>query len=105
LKNKELNYLSEGVFDIYSNEKQSSKIGISLLSEFSKFQIDQHKIIFKRTSQLFLLYIFLAYYFALCLFIVIKNKEDNFKTLQFIRNIISWVVWKDNAARVEVLRT
>jgi len=25
--------------------------------------------------------------------------------MEFVRNIVSWVVWKDNTARVEVLRT
>ena len=76
-----------------------------MLSDFSKFQIDDGKIIFKRTSQLFLLYLFLAYYFAICFFIILINRNDNFKTMEFVRNILSWVMWKDNAARIEVLRT
>lgn len=100
-KNKLLNYMSESQYDIYaSSTKQPTRIGMGLLSEFSKFQIDESRIIFKRTSQLFLLYLFLAYYFGICLFIIITNRSDNFKTIQFVRNIISWVAFKDNNARI-----
>ena len=37
--------------------------------------------------------------------IIVKNRDDHFRTLQFVRNVVSWVLGKDPAARVQVLRT
>jgi len=82
-----------------------SKIGINLLSEFSKFQIEENSIIFKRTSQLYMLYLLFAYFTLFCLFILIKNRVDNQKTIQFVKNIVKWVFLKDRNSRIDVLRT
>lgn len=49
-------------------------IGYKAFKKFSKFEIDENVITFKRTSQLYQLYLFLGYFFVFTLVFIILSK-------------------------------
>lgn len=89
IKTDYLNYISA------ANVAQTTLIGYKALSEFSKFKFREKEILFKRTSLLYLLYLFMAYFSVFCLFLIYYSKDDIFDVGQFVKSISKWVLLND----------
>ena len=80
-------------------------IGYLSLHKFGKFSINEDLIVFKRTAQLFQLYLFFAYFFAFTLIFLIVSRGYLTDSMKFIKNVVAWVVFQKPEARIRVLRT
>ena len=65
----------------------------------------ENEIIFKRTSQLYQLYLFLAYFVAFTLVFLILFRRNFTDSMKFVTNVVSWVIFQNPEARIRVLRT
>lgn len=91
---------------IPSNSSNTANlIGIRALTDFSRFQPEDNSIIFKRTSILYMVYLFFGYFFIVVLGMILFCRKNIFASMKFVHNIFNWAFFKDNNARIEVLRT
>jgi hypothetical protein len=77
-----------------------SLIGYRALKDFNKFKFNGEEIIFKRTSLLYQLYLFLAYFGILTILLILLTKRHLFDTGQFVKNIYRMAFLKDRNARM-----
>ena len=80
-------------------------IGYKALYEFNKFKFDQDQIIFKRTSLVYQLYLFLLYFLLLTLFLVFISRRNLYDSAMFVKHILKWGFLKDRMSRIEVLKS
>jgi hypothetical protein len=80
-------------------------VGYKALYEFNKFKFDESNIIFKRTSQIYQLYLFLAYFILLTLFLVFISRRNLYETGVFAKHLLKWAFLKDRISRIEVLKS
>lgn len=67
--------------------------------------MDHEKIIFKRTSEFYQLYLFLAYFFIAVTLTLYFIKDNLFETMRFVKNLIKWAAFENPQSRIQVLRT
>lgn len=87
------------------NDSQTTLVGYRSLHDFSKFKFDDDHVVFRQTSEIFMLYLFLGYFFVFGVFLITHSKQDIFDSSVFIRNVLKWTLFEDQTARVAVLRT
>jgi hypothetical protein len=63
------------------------------------------EVVFKCTSLVYQLYLFLLYFVFLFLFLIFLTKKSINETGQFVKHILRWVLMKDMQSRVEVLKS
>lgn len=104
-----LSIKNENTLYYLPREQNDSKginiIGYHSMQEFSKFEIDHEKIIFKRTSQFYQLYLFLGYFFGFVLITIFFQKKNLFDSMKFVKNLIKWIIFENPQSRLQVLRT
>jgi hypothetical protein len=89
-----------------SNSSESTTIiGFRALKKFSKFEVIGDVIAFKRTLQLYQLYMFLAYFFLYTIAFLVISRSKLEESMLFVRSIINWIVFHNRQARLRVLRT
>jgi hypothetical protein len=59
----------------------------------------------KSSSMVYQLYLYLVYFVGLFTFLIFYLKKNIYDTTQFVKHIFKWTLFKDNASRVEVLRS
>lgn len=88
------------------NLQRRTLVGYKALYEFDKFRFSENgEIIFKRTEQVYQLYLFVAYFVALSLFLVFVSRRNLFESGQFVKHILKWTFLKDRLSRIEVLKS
>jgi len=88
------------------NKQRMTMVGYKALHLFNKMKFRKSgDIIFKRTSLVYQLYLFLVYFTCLLLFLVFVIRKSLNDSTQFVKNILRWVFLKDRNARVEVLKS
>lgn len=87
------------------NKERVTLIGYKALYEFSKFKFDEESIIFKRTTYIYQLYLFLAYFTLLSVFLIYTTRKNIYDSSQFVKHALKWVFLKDRGSRIEVLKS
>jgi hypothetical protein len=100
LRGNSINYLPA-----IKNIDRFTLIGYKALYEFNKFKFNENEIIFKRTSLIYQLYLFLVYFMLLTLFLVFISRRNLYDSGMFIKHILKWVFLKDRNSRIEVLKS
>lgn len=86
------------------NLQRLTLVGYKALYEFNKFKFNENEVIFKRTSQMFQLYLFLLYFLFLTLFLMFISRRNLYESGMFVKNILKWAFLKDRTSRIEVLK-
>ena len=88
------------------NKQRTTLVGYKALFNFNKMKFRKTgEVIFKKTSIVYQLYLFLVYFACLFLFLIYFSKKNLYDSSQFAKNILKWVFLKDRTARVEVLKS
>lgn len=87
------------------NLQRLTMVGYRALYEFNKFKFSENEIIFKRTSQVYQLYLFLLYFVLLTLFLMFVSRRNLYESGLFVKHLLKWAFLKDRASRVEVLKS
>lgn len=83
-----------------------TQVGYKALYLFNKIKFRKSgEIIFKRTSLVYQLYLFLIYFTCLFIFLMYLTKKSLYDSSQFIKHILRWVFFKDRVSKVEVLKS
>jgi hypothetical protein len=88
-----------------NSSESTTIIGFKALRKFSKFEVDADVFAFKRTLQLYQLYVFLAYFFLFTIIFLILSRSKLEESMLFVRSIIDWIIFHNRQARIRVLRT
>jgi hypothetical protein len=88
-----------------NSSQPTTVIGFRAFRQFSKFEVDAAAIVFKRTAQLYQLYVFLGYFFVGTVGFLLLSRAKLEESMLFVRSVISWILCHNRQARLRVLRT
>jgi hypothetical protein len=83
------------------NKQRITLVGYKAFHLFNKIKFRKTgEVVFKRTSLVYQLYLFLIYFTCLITFLLYLTKKSLYDSSQFVKHILKWVMFKDRVSRV-----